>query len=168
MTIIVEDGSGLPNSNSYGSVADADIYFTDRNNIVWLNLTTAEKEVLLIKASDYINLRFGQLLKSEILVETQALEFPRVDYPLVPLPVLKATYEYAIRANSVELAPDIVRDPSGYQVSRTFQKVGPIEERKDFAVIGSGSAITYYNAYPAVDCLLRPYLKSVAGGVIRN
>lgn len=168
MTIMVEDGTGLPNSNAYASVANADIYFTDRGNTAWLALTTPVKETLLILATDYIDMRFGQMFKSTILVEDQALQFPRVGYVDIPVPIQKATFEYAIRASTIALAPDVTRDPSGYQISRTFEKIGPIEERKDFAVIGSGSAITYFNSFPAVDSLLRPYLKSTNGQVIRN
>lgn len=35
MSLIVEDGTGLPDAESYASVAFADAYFTARNNSAW-------------------------------------------------------------------------------------------------------------------------------------
>jgi hypothetical protein len=165
---VLEDGTGLITSNSYGAVADADIYFADRGNTVWVGLTTPVKETLLILATDYIDMRFGQMFKGTVLVDTQALQFPRTEFDPIPANLKKATYEYAFRANSAVLSPDIVRHPSGYQISRSFEKIGPIEERTDFAVIGSGSSLSYYNAFPSVDALLKPFLKATNGSVIRN
>jgi hypothetical protein len=57
MTIIVEDGSGIIGANSYASVAYADSYFTLRGITTWTGANSL-KEAALIKATDYIDLRF--------------------------------------------------------------------------------------------------------------
>ena len=53
MTLVIEDGTGKSNAESYISVADADTYHSNRGNTDWAALTTAEKERLLRIATDY-------------------------------------------------------------------------------------------------------------------
>lgn len=167
MAFTPEDGTGLADANSYATVEFADAYFADRGNATWAALTEAQKQANLILATDYIDKVFGLRFAGAIEVETQALAFPRTLWDGVPTNVKKAASEYALRASASPLAPDIEVDPSGYQVSRKFEKVGPIEERTDFAVLGPGSSRNLLTPYPAADMLLRPFLISGAR-VIRN
>lgn len=168
MAFVVEDGTGLPNSTSYAAVAFADGYFLDRMILPWSLLSNDEKQANLIRATDYIDTRWGYLFKGEPILETQALVFPTSAFEGIPEILKKATSEYALRASSAPLAPDIEQDPSGFQVSRKFEKVGPIEERTDFAFLGPGSTRQLLKPYPAADMLLRPLLKNAQGKVIRN
>lgn len=174
MAFTPENGTGLTNSNSYTDVAYADGYFTDRTVTAWLSLTQPAKQAALIAATDYIDKRWGSYFKGCRLTETQALEFPRDafvdenDNGYIPDALKKATAEYALRASSAPLAPDPVQDPSGYQVSRRMEKVGPIEERTDFAFLGPGAVRQLLTPYPAADMLLRSLLKNTQGRVIRN
>jgi len=73
-TIVVEDGSGLTNSNSYASEAELTTYATDRG--VTLTGTTS---VLLIQAMDFIE---AQDFKGNKGSESQALQWPR-DYVVI-------------------------------------------------------------------------------------
>ena len=75
--IIVEDGSGKYNSNSYVSVEYADKYFTDTNNNKWLELPNEEKESALIKSTQFIDVVFNW--KGKKKTYKQALNFPRID-----------------------------------------------------------------------------------------
>lgn len=69
MAIIVEDGSGVANANSYNSEAELTAFATDRGITL-----TADEDVLLIKAMDYIeSLNYIGYRTST----TQALSFPR-------------------------------------------------------------------------------------------
>jgi hypothetical protein len=85
MTLVVEDGNGLPTANAYVDVAFADDYFTLRGIVAWVNAVSTAKEVALVKATDYIDLAWGPRFKgvrafvSSPPDETvdQALEFPR-------------------------------------------------------------------------------------------
>lgn len=52
ITIVVEDGSGVTNANSYVSVADARIYASNRG--VELPLDDDELAAMLIRSTDYL------------------------------------------------------------------------------------------------------------------
>lgn len=75
--MIVEDGTGLTDSNSYVSVVFADDYFSARGVSEWVTLTTEKKEQALIRATDFIDNVF-QWCGKKATVE-QALRFPRVN-----------------------------------------------------------------------------------------
>lgn len=62
MTLIVEDGTGVSGANSYAPVTAVDAYLTDRNRQEengWDDLTTPEKEANIVKATDFIEQRWG-------------------------------------------------------------------------------------------------------------
>lgn len=79
MPLIVETGSGLTNSNSFVAVADADTYWSDRNNSTWAAATTPAKTAALLEAAQFIEYTYrfiGQRVSS-----AQALAWPRyVEY----------------------------------------------------------------------------------------
>jgi len=95
--MIVEDGTGLENADSYVSVEFADNYFTSRGYTEWASIgedeadSDAEKEVLLIKATDFID-NIYQWNGKKASYE-QALNFPRTGlfdyngYEVVSVPV---------------------------------------------------------------------------------
>ena len=75
MAMIVETGAGVANANSYTTVAFIQAYFDDRGgNAAWDALASdTEREHILIKATDYIEKRFGQDTRG-MSVEMQSLE----------------------------------------------------------------------------------------------
>jgi hypothetical protein len=99
--IVVEDGTGLATSVSYGSVSGADAYHLARGTTAWAG-TEAAKEAALIRATQALDgrYRWPGIRHSE----TQALDWPRdaaydVDgYEIEGLPqgVIDATYEAAL------------------------------------------------------------------------
>jgi hypothetical protein len=106
-TIVVEDGTGLANSNSYASEAQLTTYAADRNVTV-----TGAADVLLITAMDYIE---QQPFKGNKNTKEQALQWPRfsvwidsysIDSDEIPLLLLEAQMEAA-------LAVDAGNNPSG-------------------------------------------------------
>lgn len=77
MNFVVEDGTGLANSNSYASVAEADNYFDDRGVVAWTGDPTV-KQGALVRATSFIDVTFrlrftGYRTKRHL----QALEWPR-------------------------------------------------------------------------------------------
>lgn len=70
MAFIVEDGSGIINSNALTTVAFADEYHTDRVNDAWTGDNTA-KQAAIINATDYLTKRFGRRFKGFIKFESQ-------------------------------------------------------------------------------------------------
>lgn len=155
MPLVVEDGTGLETANSYVSVADADAYHTLRQNTTWTDLAiAADKEAALVKATDFLDERYGGSFKGRRKTDVQALGWPRSEvYDAtgdaitgVPELVKRATYEAALRAVSGELNPDLDR---GGLVKRT--KVGDLEV--EYADHAPGST-----EYRRIDEILRPYL----------
>lgn len=166
MALIVEDGTGLADANAYIDVAYADNYFGLREIGDWSG-DTPVKEAAIIRATDYIGVRWGDKLLGRKLHASQALDFPRQDLWYqgarvtgVPDNVKRATAEYALRALGGELMPDPVVDETGLQVNSRREKVGPIEEEVSYATFAS--AATLLRPYPAADRLIAIY--AVSGG----
>lgn len=115
MALIVEDGTGLANAESFASVAEADAYHAKRGNAAWAALTEQVKEQLLIKATDYVENTFAASWTGVSLGLTQALSWPRRYAPIagyvntfysgVPKALKEATIELALIANSTPLMP---------------------------------------------------------------
>lgn len=75
MAFLVEDGTGLTDATAYISVADADAYFSDVTNSNWSAASTSEKENAIIKATRYMEKRFGARWKGIIASSTQGLSW---------------------------------------------------------------------------------------------
>lgn len=157
MTFIVEDGTSVTDANSYGTIAGADTYFTDRGVTTWTGID-AEKQAALIKATDYIDTRFGSSVKGDAMEVDQSLVFP-TDYwgAVIPANLSKGTYEYALRSMSAALAPDPTIDAS---IIRTKRVVGPITTENEYSEGGAGSVNNNLQPYPAADMLIAPLLRA--------
>ena len=160
MTLIVEDGSGKSDSESYISVADASSYHTARGNTAWAALATdALREAALRRATDYMRQAYRSRWQGYKVNEDQALDWPRynvvvegyaVDSDIVPTEIKNACAELALRASAADLNPDLTQG-----VAR--EKVGQIEVEYD-------KASPQFTRYKAIDAILSPYLKAGGGG----
>lgn len=166
-----EDGTGLPDANSYTNLAFADQYFLDRAVTTWTGADSV-KQSALVRATDYVESRFK--FAGDSFSETQSLFFPlssgtndmitNLPIPLpMPVKLLKAICEYAMRALTAELAPDPTVDATGQRVLSKSEEVGPIKEATTYQ-----PGIFIFRPYPAADLLLKSLLRSTGGGVIRN
>jgi hypothetical protein len=81
----------------------------------------------------------------------------------VPLKLKQAIAEYANRALSAVLAPDPDTNSTGQIVSKTYEKIGPLEFETEFL---AGGSTAFFKKYPAADMLLRELITGT-GGVIR-
>jgi hypothetical protein len=116
--------------NSYVSVADADTYFTDRNNSSWAASDTATKEAALIEATQYLDASYRW--RGTVASSGQALGWPRtgasdregrtLSSALVPAAIEDAAFELASARLSNPLLPP---QPRGGRTSK--EKVGPLE-----------------------------------------
>lgn len=159
MAFVPETGAGLSNSNSYASVAQADSYYADRGNAQWDALSTTEKQQALIKGTDFLEATYRSSWKGYRVTSTQALSWPRAEvvadtFPIpaniVPLPVVYACAELALRSTTAELLAD-----QGQTVKR--EKVDVLEvEYADYS--------DPTERYPAVNRILLPFLLSSSGG----
>lgn len=161
MAFVVENGNGLLDANAYISTVFAAGHHTDRGNAVWtdVGVTDTQRQAAIVRATDYIDKRFGRRFRGERKLKGQALEWPRLtafdddgfleDSFAVPRKLQMACAEYALRALVLHVlapdAPTIVKDQnfgtvpyaraetinSGIVTQETV-KVGPISESKSF------------------------------------
>ena len=160
MSLIVEDGTGMATAESYISVADADTYHSNLGNASWATLTTTVKEQLLRKATNYMVQAYRSAWAGIRKNDTQSLDFPRYLVPKydngamysyydensVPKEVKDACCEFALKANSAALAPDLDR-------LTKREKLGTLEVEYDTT---KGYP---YVQYRAMDHLLYPLMK---------
>ncbi len=159
MAFTVETGTGTPDANAYDSVASIDTHHEDHGTTDWTNFTTPEKQTAIVRATSYIDKRFGRRFVGVRSTKNQGLEWPRLsafdqdgfllsDVDAIPRQLLKACAEYALRAAVCGiLAPDPFlpvpkQDPTDMgnrpdqeetgQLTRHREKVGPLEEDKWF------------------------------------
>lgn len=163
MALVVENGTGLLNSESYISVVNARAYISDFYGAThpFYLLSDTVIEQLLRRASQYMEGKYEHRWRGYRQSYEQALAWPRtsVDDPLrsplleevsYPQVILgKAQVEIAIRLNQgTEINPDLDR---GGLVKR---------ERVDVLEIEYFDGAPGYFAMPQVDELLSRYLKA--------
>lgn len=173
MSLIVEDGTGKADAESYCDVAYADAYFLARAHAAWAALDTTTKEAYLRIATDFMVANFRMRWKGRRVLITQSLDWPRVGvvldefaatigrngygtyglfqvpYTIVPEEIKKACAEMAIR---VITNPELVSD----QTQNVLQKtVGPITVKYD-------QQSPQWKQYRYVDQLVKSYLNPSA------
>ena len=146
MALVIENGQGLSNAESYVDVDYVDAYFLKRGLTQWASLTNREQ--LIIRAMDYIENNYTY--QGAKLVSTQALQFPRLinGETVYPIAIKNALCELALKANSGDLLQD-----TGKTTIR--EKVGTLEVEYD----ANQDDLTSYNY---VNKLLAPYLVSIS------
>lgn len=169
--LIVEDGTGKADAESYISVADATAYHAARGNAAWAAIASDTlRENYLRRATDYMEQVYRAAWKGTRMTATMALSWPRAyvyleaflhgavgEYPylvpnnIVPTEVGRACAELALRAAAGTLLADQTQGV-------LMEKIGPIETQYDKY---SPQSVRY----AAVNGLLHSYLKSNGGGV---
>lgn len=133
MALVIEDGTGKSNSESYVSVADTQAYAELRG--LEFDASDEDAEAALRRATTWIDARYRSGFSGyRVNRRNQSLEWPRHDaydaadnyvtYNTVPREIVQATEEAAIRelVEPGSLSPDLV---TGETMKRV--KVGPIE-----------------------------------------
>lgn len=169
MALIVEDGTGKTDAQSYVDLTYVNAYFAARAVGAWTG-TDSAKEAAIIRAMDYIETAWKFLGAKQYPGNPQALEWPRVgiydeqgaEIVGIPERLKRAVAEYAVRALTSPLAPDPVNNQTG-QVKRKREKLGPIEEETEY----TGAPPANVVAYPAADILLRGLVVPRGGRAMR-
>lgn len=122
MSLVIESGVGLENSESYVDVAYVDAYFLKRGNDEWDLIEN--KEACIVKSMDYFESSY--LFKGEKLNENQALAFPRLINGVVEFPtrIKSAICELALKAGTAALLEDTSK-------SVLSEKIGELEVTYD-------------------------------------
>ena len=162
MALVVEDGTGKVNAETYVDETEADTYHAKYGITSWASLTSQVKEVLLLKAMRYL-LKYETRWAGVKRTQQQALAWPRsgvVDasgYPIpdnsIPQAVRNAQCELALIASTEDLVPNV--DAPGAVASETV-KLGPIMETKKY-LGGKREA----KRYTIVEEMLSPLLAAI-------
>lgn len=148
IVIVVEDGTGLDNANSYVSVADARTYATNRG--VSLPVSDDDVAVMLIKATDYTEM-FAPRYGGARLTTTQALAWPRtgayvngelIADDAIPRQLTKVSCELVLcLASGINIMPNPTL--TDFVIEET---VGPITTKYAAPVGGVTQTLTQVNA----------------------
>ena len=166
MSLVVEDGSGKSNANSYVTLESCDEYHASMGNSAWVvddedadNI--AARETAIRKATAFIDRKYNGRFLGRRQVASQALMWPRwnaIDedgfvIEDVPDAVKYATCEAALRAfQGTDLMPDMERGGAVIQ-----ETIGPIS-----TTYAAGAPAG--TRYDMIEGLLRPCL---SGGGLR-
>ena len=164
--MIVENGTGLPNADSYVSVEFADNYFSARGVSGWEALTNEQKEQALIRATDFIDSIYqwyGKRATSE-----QSLRFPRVnlrDYEGqeitgIPTSLKQAVCDASIlSANGTELFQ--TKNENGDVVSETITTLSFTYSKSD-----KSEKTTQTTLYDSINTKLRGLFKECSANKV--
>jgi len=164
MGLIVEDGSGKPDAESYASVAEL-IAYANRVGFDVSGFDEVRSEQALRRGTRWIDQSYGASFLGCWATTTQALEWPRsgVTYRKVVLPlnaIPDALKEATIEAAFRELTRrgSLLPDDTGARLKR--DKVGDVDT--EFAL----SRVRASLSIPIVDGLLRGLTVGNAGGYV--
>lgn len=141
MALIVEDGTGKADAESYDSVANALAYLGKFASApVFGTKTTAEQEAAMRAATRFLDVEFSGRWRGSRVYETQALDWPRagahdrddylIDHDEIPQRLKDATAALAERAVAEDLIPDQGK-PGGIKAKRV--KAGSVEVDTEYA-----------------------------------
>lgn len=161
MTLIVETGAGLPNAQSYVSAVDCAAYHAARGNSSFGSMIESQQEQAIIRAMDFLSL-YGPKWKGERVTDIQALDWPRrgvrldsdrcpyLPATMIPVTVVKALCEMALRAGAGELVADAEREV-------IEETIGPITTK------WAPGSVAPEAQFTAVALMLKPLLQSSSG-----
>lgn len=172
MALIVEDGTGKANSESYAATTDADTYWTNRADTQWAALSTANKEAALRIATDYMVQTYRMKWRGRRVLNTQALDWPRVgvvlDEAYTPYPGVYGYFQISyqivppeIKSACIELA---YRWAVTYAMARLLDDLQPQVQSESVG----GISVDYIPGarqtikYEAVERLLGPFISGPA------
>lgn len=171
MALIVEDGTGKADADSYVSLSDAASYASSRGlTFVISGGDEAKAEAALRRATSWVDAEYGARFPgSRVNGRDQALQWPRNDAvdasgeeiasDAVPIEIVRATIEAAVRekASPGSLSPDVTPGKI-----KTRAKVGEIEV--EYAA--SGSVTEQRPVLSVVDGILAPLLENATGASV--
>lgn len=150
--ITLETGEGLPNSNSYASVA-AFIDYCHVRKIAAADAQTDDIAAALIRATDLIDTAY--VFRSVRLTTKQALQNPRFGEDALNPQVVTATIELAILA----LTQDIFAAPERGILSKE------VHAGKASSTTTYDPAQTVSDRFPAITRILRSIASRVGGSI---
>lgn len=181
-TLVVETGSGVTGANSYISLADATSYLAVHSlAATWTGLASDDlRNEALIKATRYIEARFGRRFLGHKALPGNALSWPRLaiydelareQYAQGTIPDLlkNAQCEYAVRAATQSLMADTSASADTLKESK---KLGPLEKSVEYAenTVASGGLVrdSQFRRIPDGDLLMEQLLRPAGDFVLQR
>jgi hypothetical protein len=189
--VVLDPIAPQADANAYISVAEFKSHHVDRNvtAVAEDEFDTAQIQGAIVKATDYIDKRFGKRFRGYKRTRAQSLEWPRIDaydnddYDLADRPrqLSQACAEYTLLALQLgrDLAPPVapgfgVLDPAtgetesagSGQLTGNREAVGPIETEQRFAETSTTGRTTGNQlasdlpSYPQADLWIEELLRS--------
>jgi hypothetical protein len=155
-TLIVEDGTNVPNANSYISQADALIYFNNKADQVYLAASQDQQAAALFRAGQGLDFWLNGRWYGKRANAVQSLDWPRKDVRdsegyCVPNNVVPAKVKLAqAEVAKIELTTQFIQQSVDRSNAISKQTVGPI----DITYMATAPSITYW---PMVIAMLRDY-----------
>lgn len=169
MALVVEDGTGLSNADSFASLATALAYHASIGTAAWIagGVTDPLREIALRKATAWVRDAHIGRWDGNLVLDTQALPFPRVGLTdaewrtvsstSVPIEVVEVTCDMAAIALSEDLMPDLAAG-SGAVMSESVS-AGPVSSSTTYGAGGSREQKKYVRA----SARLSQFMLEVAG-----
>jgi hypothetical protein len=168
--LIVEDGTGLSNADSYASLAEANLYHANHGNVDWSDIDATTKEQLLRKATDYMVAQYRLQYAGYRRYSTQSLDWPRlyvplidslsanvfpqyVDFDSVPATVKNACAELALKAYTAILMQDLTQ--------------GVIREKVDVIEVEYNKFSPQQTRYEQIDAMMSVFFKQQGNDMTR-
>ena len=142
-TIIVEDGTGVANANSYVDTTYLTTYASNRGLVLPQNQETQER--MLIKATDYLE-ALRVKFKGTKAVDTQELQWPRKDVYIDGIEFAKNNIPEELKKAQCQLIVEQEAGVALYPAPRTSSTEGIVTEKtigpmtKKFAPMNSALA----------------------------
>ena len=156
MALVVEDGTGLEDADSYVSVEDFDAFL----EAFGYQFEGDSEEIALRRATRFLDIMYP--FNGEPLVEEQALHFPTEDFDYVPRAIKEATMELALLLADGEFDPLGPIDTVEYGLTEyTIQGDGIGSETKKWAN-GNGTLAPQIAKLRRIDYLLAGYFLTPA------
>ena len=167
MAVVVEDGTGVVDANSYFSTATADSYFIDRGVTAWALLDSDAKNAFAIRATETVEQVYGGRWQGAPVYAVQGLAWPRAGVvdrdrdmvlPWSPLPraLVSATLELAaLIMTRGDLYAPVSQVPGGPVIERT---IGPLTTRWAANETVNAMATTFVAPGNRIDLMLAPLL----------
>lgn len=165
MTLIVEDGTGIDNANSYVTLAEARAYALARG--VTLSATDSVVEILVIKAMDYLESLDSQF-KGVRKTDTQELSWPRdyvyrndtgSEYPAIPKELKNALNQLILDSNTFDINPNRLLTDKGQKIKERIEGAIDVEYAEQEQLTKP--------MLRKFDAMIQPLLKS-GGGFVAN
>lgn len=169
MALVIEDGTGKVDSNTYVDVAQARAYATERG--VTLPADDGAVEAMLIRAADYLEAQRAQYQGHKTFPEVpQAMQWPRTgviidcNYELpedaIPTELKKAQMQAVVEIqNGFNLMPST----DGRVVKK---KKVDVLETEFFSAVEMGNSGGPSPIFPAVDALLAPLFQACGSALV--